>query len=75
MAHGTTLDMRAIQPVSPAFVHKHPEPYKVGDGPTAYYIKAGGMKPYLGASRDRSLPGKARRRARKALKAAGRGVR
>ena len=59
MAHGITLYLRHIRPPAPVFVHQHPT---VGTGAFARVVPT----TYSGPSRDRSLPGKARRRARKA---------
>ncbi|MCR1785361.1 hypothetical protein KVF89_22665 [Nocardioides carbamazepini] len=63
MAHGITLKLRAIQPAAP----------------TSLSTRIVGVPPFhsvlgttlTGPSRDRSLPGKARRLARKAANAGG----
>lgn len=70
MAHGKTLDLRAIKPARPQFVHEHPEPVKVKRGKLLFWRKPGGMVAYVAteSTRDRSLRGKARIRARKAAR-------
>lgn len=68
MAHGISLNQRSIRPAPPEFVH--PAAVKVaGAGDSIMWRKPAGMTSYRGPSRDRSLPGKARRRARKAARA------
>lgn len=70
MAHGISLKQRSIRPSPPEFVHRHPAAVKVaGAGDGILWRKPAGMTSYRGPSRDRSLPGKARRRARKAARA------
>lgn len=44
------------------------EPVKIGEGDRARFFKPRGLKPYIGASRDRRLGGKARIKARRAAK-------
>lgn len=71
MAHGITLELREIQQ-HPVFV-PGTECYlktKEVDGVTLIVGKNTCM-PYQGASRDRSLPGKKRIRARRAARKAG----
>lgn len=74
MAHGISLTMRYAKGPSVAFIHRHPAAVKIGASShlahglagRVFYRKPAGMTAFVGASRDRSLPGKARRRARKA---------
>jgi hypothetical protein len=63
MAHGKTLVMREIARPEPQHIIEHPKPVKVKGG---LFAKPRGMQTYVNADKDRTLPGKARRRARKA---------
>lgn len=56
MAHGITLDMRAIKRPAPQFIHKHPKPVKTPIG----YVKPRGMKPYTNLDRDLTRGAKVR---------------
>ncbi len=68
-AHGITLAMRWIKPPAPRWVHRHPKAREVRVGDTVVgYRKPAGMTSYVNPDKDRSLPGKARRRARKAAR-------
>lgn len=70
---------RRIRPAKPSpqpeFVHQHPPAVKVGghNGDPVFYRKPAGMTAYIGPDpARRALPGKARRRARKAARAGAR---
>lgn len=63
MAHGISLTMRVVQPAAPESISARVE----GHGWLARVIN----DPHRGPSRDRSLPGKARIRARRAANAGG----
>lgn len=68
MATGLSLVLRWLQPPPTRWVHRHP-PAKVmrsSSGEVIGYRRPANMTPYRGPSRDRSLPGKARIRARRA---------
>jgi hypothetical protein len=78
MAHGVTLEMRAIKRPAPEVIHESSVverielPSKAPDGkPLVRWVwrLTGGTYVAPEPSRDRSLPGKARRRARKAARA------
>jgi hypothetical protein len=60
VAHGISLKMRSIQPARPMSLSAYVE----GEGWLARTV----ARTLVGPSRDRSLPGKARRRARKAAR-------
>lgn len=63
--HGVTLALRWIQPPPPQWVHRHPAPVRVEIGGQVYFRKPAGMTSYVNPGKDRSLPGKSRRRARR----------
>jgi hypothetical protein len=69
MAHGITLAMRWIKLPPTRWVHRHPAPIAVRrDGVIVAYRKSPGMTSHVNPAKDRTLPGKARRRARKAAR-------
>jgi len=65
MAHGKTLELREIVRPAPESVIQHPEPVK---GRGGLFTKPRGMETYANEAKDRTLRGKARRRARKAAR-------
>lgn len=73
MVHGKTEEMRRLDSQQE---YKEPEfvegtkwaPIKMGEGDRAQFFKPRGLKPFVGASRDRRLGGKARIKARRAAK-------
>lgn len=66
MAHGITLKLRQITAPEPQHLHTHAAAVKVAGG---FYRKPPGLTPYVNPAKDRSFPGKARRRARQAAQA------
>ena len=67
MAHGKTLELRAIKRPAPEFVHQsvRVEGAKTSPGLVRRIVLDG---TYVNPDKDRSRPGKARRRARKAAR-------
>lgn len=65
MAHGKSLALREIRVPEPEFVHQHAPAIKSVGG---RYVKPRGLGSHVAPDRDRSLPGKARRLARKAAR-------
>jgi len=69
MAHGKTLVMRAITRPEPTYVKQYlveEQTKKRGIRKLVRLVKVGDWTPHTGGSRDRALPGKVRRNARKA---------
>lgn len=63
MAHGITLDLRKITGRAAEYVHQHPT-----EGTGVFARPVGATYVNTTGDRDRSLNGKARRRARKAAR-------
>lgn len=63
MAHGITLDLRNITAPAPGYVHQHPT-----EGTGIFARPVGATYVNTTGTSDRSLNGKARRRARKAAR-------
>jgi hypothetical protein len=71
MAHGRTLELREIPPPTRHVIEGTECSFKTRefDG-VEFIVGKNTCMPYVGASRDRSLPGKARIRARRVARAA-----
>lgn len=69
MAHGVTLALRWIKRPPARWIHKHPQAHVVrtATGEVVGYRKPGGMTSHVNPEKDRSLAGKARIRARRAM--------
>jgi len=71
MAHGKTLAMRAITRPEPTYVKQYlveEREVRVGLRKTMRLYKVGHWTPHTEGSRDRTLPGKARIRARRSAR-------
>jgi hypothetical protein len=65
MAHGKTLELREITLPDPEYVKR----YDVEQDPrTKLLVKVGDWSPFTGSRTDRALSGKARIRARRAIR-------
>lgn len=64
MAHGVTLQMRAIKHPAPTYLVRYEA--ELDKNKVGMLVRVGAWEPYRNPERDRSLPGKARIRARKA---------
>jgi hypothetical protein len=69
MAHGITLKMRKIRRPAPDYVVRH-EAAQVKQNGRLTFRRVGKWEARVNEEKDRSLPGKARRRARRAARAA-----
>lgn len=52
MAHGKTLELRAIKAPEPTWIHQHPMRPVIKDGLTLRWVKDGPHVPYVNPARD-----------------------